>query len=227
MSEPMATSDALGGVDGTQLPEPLPVLVDPLTGLERGTGREVPELPLFTLPPAPDLSAMREAITAALSDHPTDDPTGPVDQHPAVVPTPQPAPQATDQPNVPSASDPGASVPSASVPTASVGVPPPAAASVGGPAGRPTGGPPPTSVGDHSSVHRPLLSRPPMAAVSRKLVPQVDFRRRIRQERAGSLLGIRSNGGATALLLLMLIIIFLLVYNIVTGFLEWVSGLLP
>jgi hypothetical protein len=72
-----------------------------------------------------------------------------------------------------------------------------------------------------------LLSGPPMTAVSRKLVPQVDFRRRIRQERAGSLLGVRSNGGATALLLLMLIIISLLVYNIVTGFLEWVSGLLP
>ena len=212
VSEPMATADALGGLDGTQLPEPLPVLVDPLTGLERGTGRDVPELPLFTLPPAPDLSAMREAITAALSDHPTDDPTGPVDQHPAVVPAPQPAPQATDQPNVPGASDLGASV----------GVPPPAAASVGGPAG-----PPPTGVGDHSPAHRPLLSRPPMAAVSRKLAPQVDFRRRIRRERAGSLLGIRSNGGATALLLLMLIIISLLVYNIVTGFLEWVSGLLP
>ena len=217
VSEPMATADALGGLDGTQLPEPLPVLVDPLTGLERGTGRDVSELPLFTLPPAPDLSAMREAIAAALSDHPTDDPTGPVDQHPAVVPAPQPAPQATDQPDVPSAS----------VPSAGVAVPPPAAALAGRPAGLPTGGPPPTGAGDHSPVHRPLLSRPPMAAVSRKLVPQVDFRRRIRQERAGSLLGIRSNGGATALLLLMLIIISLLVYNIVTGFLEWVSGLLP
>ena len=54
VSEPMATSDALGGVDGTQLPEPLPVLADPLTGLERGTWRYVPELPLHTLPPVPD-----------------------------------------------------------------------------------------------------------------------------------------------------------------------------
>jgi hypothetical protein len=217
VSEPMATADALGGLDGTQLPEPLPVLVDPLTGLERGTGRDVSELPLFTLPPAPDLSAMREAIAAALSDYPTDDPTGPVDQHPAVVPAPQPAPQATDQPDVPSAG----------VPSAGVAVPPPAAALAGRPAGLPTGGPPPTGAGDHSPARRSLLSGPPMAAVSRKLVPQVDFRRRIRPERAGSLLGVRSNGGATALLLLMLIIIFLLVYNIVTGFLEWISGLLP
>jgi hypothetical protein len=66
-----------------------------------------------------------------------------------------------------------------------------------------------------------------MAAASRKLVPPVDFRRRIRRERLGSPLWVRSNGGATALLLLMLIVISLLVYNIVTGFLEWISGFLP
>lgn len=217
VSEPMATSDALGGVDGTQLPEPLPVLADPLTGLERGTWRDVPELPLLTLPPLPDASVLREAIAAALSDDPTDDPTGP-DQHPAVVPVPQ----MTDQPNVPSAR-----VSSARVPSASVGVPPPAAASVGRLAGPSAGGPPPTGAGNRSTSRRPLRSRPPMAAVSRKLVPPIDFRRRIRRERVGSPLRTRSNGGATALLLVMLIIISLLVYNIVTGFLEWVSGFLP
>jgi hypothetical protein len=221
VSEPMATSDALGGADGTQLPEPLPVLADPLTGLERGTWRDVPELPLLALSPLLDASALREAIAATFGDD-ADATAEAVDQDPAVAPDPQPAPQATDQPNVPSTSVPTASVPTASVPTASVGVLPLAAASVGRPVG-----PPPTGAEDRSPSHRPLRSRPPLAVVSRKLVPQVDFRRRIRREPVGASLRTRSNGGATALLLFMLIIISLLVYNIVTSFLQWISGFLP
>jgi hypothetical protein len=65
-----------------------------------------------------------------------------------------------------------------------------------------------------------------MAAMSRKLVPPADFRRWIRGERVGSSLLTRSNGGATAAFLVMLIIILLLVYNIITGFLAWISGFL-
>jgi hypothetical protein len=198
VSEPMATSDALGGADGTQLPEPLPVLADPLTGPEHGTWRDVPELPLLALSPFLDASVIREAIAAAFSDD-AGATAGAVDQDPAVAPAPQPAPQTADQPNV-------------SVQKVTGGVPLHSAASVGRSAGTPTGG--------------PLRSRTPMAAMSRKLVPPADFRRWIRRERVGSPLT-RSDGGATAAFLLTLIIILLLLYNIITGFLGWISGFLP
>ncbi|MGH3587016.1 MAG: hypothetical protein ACRDQ0_11900, partial [Pseudonocardia sp.] len=56
-------SDALFGVDGTQMPEPLP---DPLAGPWRGSWRDTDQLPPFVLPPLPDASAIREAIVAAL-----------------------------------------------------------------------------------------------------------------------------------------------------------------
>lgn len=194
VTEPMATSDALGGADGTQLPEPLPVLADPLTGPEHGTWRDVPELPLLALSPFLDASVIRDAIAAAFSDD-AGATAAAVDQDPAVAP----APQAADQPNV-------------SVQKVTGGVPLHSAASVGRPAGTPTGGPP--------------RSRTPMAAMSRKLVPPADFRRWIRRERVGSPLT-RSDGGATAAFLLTLIIILLLVYNIITGFLGWISGFLP
>jgi hypothetical protein len=205
VSEPMTTSDALGGADGTQLPEPLPVLADPLTGLELSTRWDVPELPPLVLLPIPDASVT--ALSDDLTDEPTDDPTRSVDQHSAELPDPQSAPQATGQPdapnvNAPNVAVPSAAVPSAAVPSATVGVPPHSAASVGRPA------------------------RPPMAAVSRKFVSTADPGRRIRRERVGLPPQTRSNGGVAALLLFMLIMICLLVYKVVTGFWEWISSFL-
>lgn len=44
-SEPVAISSALFGTDGTELPDPLPVFLDPLTGPEPSTWWESPDLP--------------------------------------------------------------------------------------------------------------------------------------------------------------------------------------
>ncbi|HEU0087599.1 MAG TPA: hypothetical protein VFQ77_08105 [Pseudonocardiaceae bacterium] len=68
----MAGSSALFGPDGTELPDPLPVLPDPLTGPERGASWELSTLPAPPPPPpAPDVSAMREAISAVLAEDPS------------------------------------------------------------------------------------------------------------------------------------------------------------
>ena len=67
--EPIARMDALFGPDGTQLPDPLPVFPDALTGpaaVARDQDRGEPLL----LPPAPDAGAIQEAIAAALADDP-------------------------------------------------------------------------------------------------------------------------------------------------------------
>lgn len=44
-SEPVVPSSALFGADGTELPDPLPVLLDPLTGPEPVTWWDTPDLP--------------------------------------------------------------------------------------------------------------------------------------------------------------------------------------
>lgn len=213
MSE--STSDALFGVDGTQSPEPLP---DPSTGLGRGTWRGASELPPMYLPPVLDDSALREAVAAALAD----DPTEPVNDHAAA-----PAPPA--EPGGPSAPQPGGS------PAPSVG-----------PASQATGsqvtGQPPASAGAHpsplipplfpSTPSRPRRSvgsryRPPMAAAFRKPVPPTDLRRRVGRDRPGVP---RSNTGNLALgavLFVALVIAVILVYNIIIGFLESISRLVP
>ncbi|MGH4013148.1 MAG: hypothetical protein ACRDSL_04295 [Pseudonocardiaceae bacterium] len=70
MSEPVDASSALFGPDGTELPDPLPVLPDPLTGPERGEWRDAPTIPPVPLPAMPDARAMREAILAQLGEDP-------------------------------------------------------------------------------------------------------------------------------------------------------------
>jgi hypothetical protein len=124
VGEPMTTSDALCGADGTQLPEPLPVLADPLTGLEHGTWPDVPELPLLALSPFLDASVIREAIAAAFSDDDAGATAGAAHQATVVAP----APQTAEQPNV-------------SVQNVTGGVPLHSVVSVGRPAGTPTRGP--------------------------------------------------------------------------------------
>lgn len=70
MSEPEPTSSVLFSADGTQLPDPLPVLPDALTGPERSPWRDGPEIPPVPAPPVPDGRAMREAIAAVLGEDP-------------------------------------------------------------------------------------------------------------------------------------------------------------
>ncbi len=240
MSEP--TSDALSGVDGTQAPEPL---ADPSTGPGHGSWRDVPELPLIWLPPAMDDTALRKAIAAALGDDPGAA-AETVDHDPAATPAPQAAPHATRQPRVPDvkvpdAHTPDAHTPDVNVPNVNVAVPPHTATSAGAPTGRPA----PTEAADRSSPRRPSVSalippapsqsrrsarlryRPPMAGALRESAPLTDLRRRIRREHVDLPVPSRSDGGATAFFLVMLMIAGLLVYFIVTGFLDSLSSLLP
>ncbi|MGH3985499.1 MAG: hypothetical protein ACRDST_23145 [Pseudonocardiaceae bacterium] len=245
MSEPVPPSDALSGLDGTQLPDPWPTLPDPLAGPEQSTWQAAPEWQPLELPPLPDASAIREAIDAALRDD-FGDTAEAGDQDPAVAPASQAASQATEQPNAPQTN---------------VAVPPPSATSAGDPAGPSAagpsaagpsaggpsaGGPSPTGGQDRSSPRQPqpqvaapipatpsqprrtgggLRYRPPTAAAARAPVPPADLRRRIRRERVGLPLQTRSDGGATAFFLIVLVIIVLLLYFIITGFIASISSL--
>lgn len=69
-SDTVPTSSALFGADGTQLPDPLPVLPDVLTGPEHSAWLDSPEISPVPLPPLPDGRAMRAAIAAVLADDP-------------------------------------------------------------------------------------------------------------------------------------------------------------
>lgn len=51
-SEPEFMSSALFGTDGTELPDPLPVLLDPLTGPEPSNWWSTPDLPAVPVPEA-------------------------------------------------------------------------------------------------------------------------------------------------------------------------------
>ncbi len=212
MSEP--TSDALFGADGTQPP-------DPSTGLGRGSRWDAPELPPMSLPPLPELSAMREAIAAALSD----DPTGPVDQDPAAAPTTPAEPGESSAAQ--SGGSPGAQLPAEPAPHAT-GLPP---ASAGARSSLPS---------SHQPLAPPLFSaipsprraaglryRPPMAAAFRKPVPPVDLHRRVGRDRRPDVP--RQNPANMALgvgLLIASIITVVLLYTIITGILESISRLL-
>jgi hypothetical protein len=206
MSE--STSDALFGVDGTQSPEPLP---DPPTGLGGGTWRGAPELPSMYLPPVLDDNALREAIAAAFAE----DPTEPVDQDLAAAPV---------ESGESSAPQPG-------------GLPAPSV----GPASQATGQPPASAESRSSPLIPPLFPsapsrprrpvgqryRPPMAAAFRKPVPPADLYRRVGPDRPSVP---RSSPGNLALgagLFVAFIIAAVLVYNIIIGFLESISRLVP
>lgn len=92
-NEPVSASNALFGPDGTQLPDPLPVFLDPLTGPEPGT----PDLPPVL--PVPDASAMGAAIAAAFGAGPAGPGAAAASPHPpATFPHRQPAPPVVWQP---------------------------------------------------------------------------------------------------------------------------------
>lgn len=236
MSEP--TSDTLSGFDGTQAPEPL---ADPSSG--RGSWRDVPELPPMWLPPVPDDDgALREAIAAVLGDD-AGAPAEPADQDPPAAPAPQAAPQSTGQPKAPDANVRPvdvAKIDVAAQPHSTASAGPSAGSSAGAQSGRhgtealgrSSPRPPPVSAlipPVPSQPHRPggLRYRPPMAGGSRESAPLTDLRRRIRREQVDSPRVGRSDGGATAFVLAILIIMGLLLYYVVTGFLDSLSRFLP
>jgi hypothetical protein len=208
MSE--STSDALFGVDGTQSPEPLP---DPPTGLGRGTWRGA-ELPPMYLPPVLDDSALREAIAAVLAE----DPTEPMDQDRAAPPA-DPA-----EPGGPSAPQPGgSSAPSAGPESQATEQSPASAGARSSPLIPPL---------FPSAPSRPRKSvglryRPPMAAAFRKPVPPADLHRRVSRDRPGVPHSSPGNLALGAGLFVALVIAAVLVYNIIIGFLESISRLIP
>jgi hypothetical protein len=64
------STDALFGPDGTQAPEPLPVLPDPLVGMPSDfTGPTEPP-PAASVAQAPDLTDLRKAVRSAAADDP-------------------------------------------------------------------------------------------------------------------------------------------------------------
>lgn len=219
-------SDALFGVDGTQMPELLP---DPLAGPGRGPGQPAAPLPPFVLPPLPDASTFREAIAEALGD----DPVQPADQGTATAPVSQAA-EPSNTPNADAEAAPPAAAPSAA---------PPAAAAEEAPApGAPSGAAPPTEAGNRPAAHHAVVAAPshPAASSLRRLPRQrnrsstpaeprepmapADLLRRIRRERIGVPLPASSDGGATAALIALLIFMVILIYYIVTGFLNTISS---
>lgn len=207
MSEPI--SDALFGVDGTELP---PLVSDP-SG--RAGWRDTSVLPSLPLPAIPDLHMTQEAIAAALGE----DPGGPVDQSPATAPT---AP--------PSATPNGAT--SGSAPPADATAPLPAP-QVAGP---PTAGTPrPVITTAVAPVQAPRAGsggryRSPLGNGS---LPRVHLRGSSRRfSRLGRLgRGLpaqsRSNGGAGAFFVIMLITFAVLLYFIITGIVESFARLIP
>lgn len=215
MSEP--TSDALFGVDGTQSPEPLP---NPWTGQGRGTRRDEPELPPFALPPIPDLSAMREAIVAALSD----DPPGPVDQDRAAAPA---SPAEPGGPPTPPAEPGGSPAPRAEPAPLATGQSPAGAATGSSSPSSPLAPPLFPSTPSRSRRTAGLRNRRSVADAFRKPVPSADLHRRVGHDRPGVPRSSPANLALGAVLFVSLIIVAVLVYYIIIGLLESMSRLFP
>jgi hypothetical protein len=208
-------SDALFGVDGTELPEPLP---DP-------SGRGVSGLPPLTLPALPNSRMTWEEIAAALGE----DPTRPVNHDPGAAPAAPPGVTQTDTPPVP--------VPSVPVPPLTV---PPVAPTAPLPAhsAPQAGGAPAATAPAHPS--RPvapmtvpsaqptpgLRYRPPLAVGSR-MPRQFDLRRRVGRRGPGLPPSTRSNGGATLFFLVAFILCGVLTYGIIAGIVESLARLIP
>lgn len=68
--EPTRSSGSLFGRDGTDLPDPMSVLPDPLNAPKAFGEQQTPALPPISLPAAPNDEELRRAIAAALGEDP-------------------------------------------------------------------------------------------------------------------------------------------------------------
>jgi hypothetical protein len=226
MSEPL--SDALFGVDGTELPEPL----------SEPSGRGVSGLPPLSLPVLPGARMTREEVAAVLGE----DPTRPADQDPDAASEAGPAQQGAAPPSATHSEVPPVSaspVGASSVPVPPVTTPPVA---VTAPLPTPSAPPPMAGAPGHSSrpvapMMAPLVQptpgkrsglryRPPLAVGSRMSGP-LDLRRRVGRRGAGLPPNPRSNGGATLFFLVAFVIAGILTYEIIAGVVESLSRLVP
>lgn len=202
MTEPV--SDALFGVDGTELPSLSP---DPLG---RGRWQDAPALPSLPLPPIPDLNTTRDAIAATLDE----DPGGPIDQDPGVVPAAAPAP-----PSVP----PGSAAPASA--TAPLPVPPVAESARPPSAGGPRVVVSPVSPAQPGRGGAGPASRSSLVAGSFPRVQLRDPRRRLGRLARSFPTQSRSNGGAGAFFVISLITFAVLLYFIIDGIVESFTNL--
>jgi hypothetical protein len=208
-------SDALFGVDGTELPEPLP---DP-------SGRGGSGWPPLTLPALPNSRMTWEEIAAALGEDPTrpvnHDPGAALAAPPGITPTdtfPAPAPSVPVPPlTVPSVA-PTAPLPAHSAPQA--GGAPAATAPA-----RPSRSVAPTTVAPAQPTPD-LRYRPPLAVGSR-MPRQLDLRRRVGRRGPGLSPNPRSNGGATLFFLVAFIVCGVLTYGVIAGIVESLARLVP
>lgn len=223
VAEPMSTSSALFGVDGTQLPEPLPVLADPLIGPLRSPWLDTPVLPPpVPLPAAPDPRALREAMAALFGaeaiaeDQPgaptsSADPTSSTDPMWSADPTSsaEPASARTKQFARPDGPPPAAGIPG----------PPRSAGHPAGPAGHPA---------------RPGWVGPRRATPPRSVPPRVRPPVRLADVRPGVNYALPAQGppprwhaGVQVGCVLALVILGLIVFNLIAVILKSLPQLSP
>lgn len=198
MTEPM--SDALFGVDGTELPG----LWRDQTG--RGSWGDDSVPPPAPLPAIPDLNMTRERILAALGD----DPGGPGPQE-------QAAAAGSPVAAAPSASQAPATAPAVATP------PPDSAPSRQGP-------PAAITVSPAQSPQRGPDGPGYLRSMSTRSLPRVKLRsarRRARHPGRGVPTQTRSDGGAGAFFIIMVIVFAVLLYFIVSGIVESFARLIP
>lgn len=212
MSEPIGGSSALFGPDGTELPDPLPVLPDALTG--PGPADAVPTTagPGPVEPPAVD-PEMRAAIAAALAED-----AGP--QRPPAVRTPsrRPAPPPARPPQRGAPPDRHHGGP----PDRRHGTPqlaPPMARGLSQvPGARPTGSPP---------AIQPPLAGPARRTGSGGRLAAPGPGDSARRYRRASPVPSHSRGGNTVGWLVLLLILAALVYSLVVELAGGLSDLVP
>ncbi|MGH3910149.1 MAG: hypothetical protein ACRDRM_04890 [Pseudonocardiaceae bacterium] len=227
-SEPEPTSSTLFGADGTQLPDPLPVLPDPLTGPERSPWLDAPEIAPVPLPPLPDGRAMREAIAAVFEEDPAA-PRSTASTHPQAGAFPQTAfPQAGALPQAGAFPQAGVFPQTGAFPQAGAfpqtGAPQqrPLLRPVGQPAVRGPAPHPPATHGSATAPHRPQVSTP---AGALKPVTAADLRRRPGRDFPAGGLQTRSAGGQRTGCVIALIIFGIITFNIVAGLAQSVSAM--
>ena len=213
-------SDALFGVDGTQMPESFSAPSN------RRRAQDEPALPPFVLPPLPDSSVIREAMTAELDG----DASGLLDHDSPPQSTTRQSPA---QPDAVAASAPPPTVPSSNV-TAPLpklgasqatirpqpGPPRPTRRAVQPPAPAPAGPPQPLPGKLDRSPYRP-----PVARGSRRVAQLGDLRRRVSS--TGLPVATRSNGGAGVFFAVAAVIFVVLGYEVIVGIVEAIARLIP
>lgn len=231
MTEPVVPPSALFGADGTELPDPLPVFFDPLTGPAPSFSSGITELPSVPLPPALDEREVRATMAALFGPDSGSAPDSGSDSGSAPDSDPTSTPQAwTPAQRIPPQRSPGRQA-SAQQPAGPAG---PSAPNPMYPFGARPGQRPQTSPStpqrEQRPQRRPVDPKPQKSSGPAKRplprVPMVplDLRRRLNLDRpAGELR--RRSGGWRLGCIVALIIFGIIALNIIAGLMELLSSL--